>query len=272
MTTVSIYWIYSHQIFLCYRRTYDSSVMMWLMFLSWAVLGQATSFSGLIRGTLFSYPLRIIVEESFLKFSYRNSGNLQVPYQWDGDGIIEYDQTNPFYEQFLSDWNFKNWPNHLITFEEASNSLRLRIGWNEYVLHHDRPPRNTNLRRVENSEVENLSNFDKCDCFPKKKFCAKHRKLAYLELKQGVSCQLLISFRRAYSLPWSARTVSLPFSFNARGVAIRLDINSEFTEFHQLISDDPVLEYSHSALVDPNKIELTMFGGYGRSSITFDTC
>ena len=235
------------------------------------------SYSGMIKGTIFSYPLQIIVEDSILKFRYRNSGNLEVPYEWDGDDIMEYDQTNPSYEKFLSDWKFKNWPNHLLTFEDSSQSLRLRIGWNEYVLKQDTisssPP---NLRHppspLPSSDIENQSNEGKCDCFPSKKFCSKNKKLAYLELIQGGDCQLLISYRKAYTLPWTGTTIRIPFRYASNGVAIRFDINPELSELHQLLTEDPILDYSHCALVTRDRIELTMYGGTGRFLLTFESC
>ena len=95
------------------------------------------SYIGTIRGPVLSYSVELHIAgdagaHGFLSVKFRGSSLDPIPMTLVGH-IVTFDPTEPEYMKFLTAFGFKRWSNHLLTFHQSADSLKLMVGWNEYV-------------------------------------------------------------------------------------------------------------------------------------------
>jgi len=142
----------------------------------------------------------------------KNGQDSCLSFTMDG-GILLFDCTATAYANVMRSLFSKKWPNHVLLYDAENRSINWKIGWGEYIfrLRTDTHQSNTS------DYVSSISDESMLDWY-----CAQHGKFSFLRLgTEENSKYLQISYRLAYSFPWSQRSVRFPvirrgavYSFN----------------------------------------------------------
>ncbi len=162
--------------------------------------------------------------------------------------IIQFDCTSNEYDRIVQELFSKKWPNHTLLYDPINGSVQWRVGWGEYTfLRIGRRSRTITESMTATGIDERITDW----------YCVSHDRFSYLRLgNENDSRTLQLNYRRAYSFPWSHRTVK--FEASKHGAVYWFDhTTSEVSEVMSIVAGKPEVEFVH-LMESPDRMRMLL--------------